>query len=318
MVDMNKISGNKCVICGIELSNDKRINSILKYKATYCDDCVEVAKLQKISIDHWDKFKHAEAADPIEQKNYYEDAENKIYGTKIYTLDTFKKEYKVEGRTKKAEQLIKEIDFARRHIYEDIIPYMLILESMFDKKYTFWKDGGNCWFYIRNSLISYLVIHLKEYFDNGMNKSKLSLYRLKNIILNDKTNLYHKPKINCIRKFEKTGDVSNISFETYPIEDYFNQLVIVLEQYKPIVQSIEDYRNNVYAHVGKLRDKENHQEQMTLKNIRKTINALKIIFDDLSYSIAPDKYVNIEINYNIWLSRLNLISQFYEKNEKDH
>lgn len=291
----------------------QRIKSVSCYRNIYCKDCIEIAKLQKINIVHWNKFQYAEMNDPIEQRNYHKDKEDVLNGLEVLTLDNFKKEYRVENRTKKAERLITEIEYARRHLYEDVKPYLYILETMFDKKYSFWKDGGNYWYYIRNSLVSYLVIHLKEFFDNGKNKSKLSLYRIKNVVLNNKNNLYKRPKITCVRTFEKSGDVSNVAFENYPIDEYLKQLDVVLKEYEPIIQSIEDYRNNVYAHVGDLKDVINHQAQLTLKNIRKTVNALKVIFDGLSYSIAPDKFVNIQIDYNIWIDHLNIISRYYDE-----
>ena len=91
---MNK-TGNKCVICETEVDDLERVDSVIKYNATYCKDCIEVAKLQKINIDHWDKFKTAEMNDSVEQRNYHREKEDIKNDLKIFTLDKYKKEYKI-------------------------------------------------------------------------------------------------------------------------------------------------------------------------------------------------------------------------------
>lgn len=307
---------NKCIVCDKEVSVDNRFKSLMRYRNVYCDDCEDVAKLQEINIKHWDAFQNAKSDDQVEQRNYFKTREDKELGIESFTLDDYDEKYDVKSRFNNVQKIIDEIDYARKHIYTNIKPYMIILESMFDKKYKFWGDGGNYWVYVKDSLVSYLAIQIREYFDiSKQNRSKLSLYRFKNIIQSNKKRLYLDSKITYSRKFKNSGETSVVSFTPYPIDEYLKQLDIVLEKYDPIIKSIEDYRDNVYAHVGELKNKEDHQAKMTLINFRKIVNTLTIIFDGLSYSIAPDKYVTIaKIDYNIYLNRLNEISMYYEEN----
>lgn len=306
----------KCKVCGRPLSEEELFESTIKYHQNGCPDCAEILNLQKLAIEHWDKFKQAEMNNPIEDKNYSE--EEPIVASDgsaitVKTLGAYSTSYEVEGRTNFVENVIKEIDVARRFLYQDIGPYFEILESMFNKNYRFWKDGGNLWLYVKNAIVSYIVIHLKEYLDNSKhNKSKHSIYRFINIIQNNNEKLFKKQKIFCVKSFKKSKDVMKTLFECFPIEEYLNRLDVLLQKYKSIIETIDDYRNNVYAHSGTLKKKEESENQFTLINLRKIFNSLKIVYDCLSYSIAPDKFAHLNYDYNIWYDHLNTISQFYE------
>lgn len=307
----------RCKVCGRVLNEDELFHSALKYGQKGCPDCSEILNLQKLAIEHWNKFKRAESDNPIEDKNYSD--ESTIMSDNgpivaIRTLNSCKTSYEIEGRVHYVENVIKEIDSARRFLYQGIGPYFEILESMFDKKNRFWKDGGNLFVYTKNAIVSYIVIHLKEYLDNNKkNKSKHSIYRFKNIIENNSKKLFVDHKIYCIKKFEKSGDVMKTKFECFPIEEYLKRLDVVLLKYEGIIGTIDDYRDNVYAHTGELKNKDESEAQLTLINLRKIYNSLKIIFDCLSYSIAPDRFANLEYDFCILYDHLNSISEYYDK-----
>lgn len=307
----------KCKICGRILSEEELFDAAIKYGQKGCPDCLEVLNLQKLAIEHWNAFVRAESNNPIEDKNY---SEEKPILTKdghkvtVRTLGAYETTYKIVGRTRAVKCFIKEVNDTRRFLYLNIGPYFEILESMFNENYRFWKDGGNLWFYTKNALVSYIVIHLKEYLDNGkQNKSRHSIYRFKNIIENNSESLFKKHKIYSIRTFKNSGDIVETQYECFPIKEYLNRLDVVLCKYERIIETIDDYRNNVYAHTGRLKRKDEDEPQLNLVNLRKVFNSLKIIFDCLSYSIAPDMFTNISCDFNIWYDHLNAISDYYDK-----
>lgn len=305
----------KCKVCGCILDEDELFNSMLKYGQKGCSDCLEILNIQKLAIEHWDNFKREESNNPIENKNYSKERPITMEDGStitVMTLGAYEATYFVEGRTNYVEGVIKEIDDARRFLYQDIAPYFEILESMYNKKNRFWKDGGDLWFYVKNAIVSYIVIHLKEYLDNSKhNKSKHSIYRFINIIENNGEKLFENQKIFCVKRFKESGDVMKTQFECFPIKEYLSRLDVVLQKYRSIIETIEDYRDNVYAHIGTLK-KEESKSQLTLINLRKVFNSLKIIYDCLSYSIAPDRYAILKYTFNNWYERLNSISQYYE------
>lgn len=305
----------KCKICGRVLSEDEALNSMFKYRQLGCPDCLEILHLQTLAINHWDMFKRAESSNPVEDKNYSEEKPiNLKDGSSITvrTLGAYETTYIAKGRTNYVENVIKEIDNVRRFLYQNIAPYFEILESMYNKNYQFWKDGGDLWFYVKNAVVSYIVIHLKEYLDNSKhNKSKHSIYRFKNIIENNSEKLFDNQKIFCVKTFKKSGDTMKTQFECFPIKEYFNRLDIILQKYQSIIDTIDDYRNNVYAHAGTLKNKDESETQLTLINLRKVFNSLKIIYDCLSYSIAPDRYATLKYTFNNWYDHLESISRYY-------
>lgn len=308
----------KCKICGKELLDSECEPYFYGIKRQIgCSECGEILKLQRLNIEHWNKFKNAQYDDPVEFENYYDDkpytaSDGSIVHVK--TLDDCKTEYLITGRTKRVKAIIDDIDGARRHLYTDIGPYFEILESMFDKKNIFWKEAGNLFYYSKNAIVSYLVIHLKEYLDNReKEKSKYSIYRFINIINNNKKLLFEKQSICCVRTFNKSGDISKTFFEHFPIEDYLRQLSKILDDYGVLINSIDDYRNNVFAHSGNLKNKEESEGKLTLVNLRKIYNSLKVIYDGLSYSVAPDLFAQLSYDYNFWFGHLNQITEHYKK-----
>ncbi len=306
----------KCKVCGCVLSEDELFKSVLKYGQKGCPDCLEVLNIQALAIEHWNKFKQVESDNPIEENNYSNEKPIIVEDgstVTVRTLGTCETTYRKEGRTNFVKNVIKEIDTARRFLYQDIGPYIEILESMYNKKNRFWEDGGNLRLYVKNAIVSYIVIHLKEYLDNNKhNKSKHSIYRFKSIIENNSEKLFENQKIFCIKKFKESGDTMETQFECFPIKEYLDRLDIILQKYKGIIESIDDYRDNVYAHTGTLKNKEESENQLTLINLRKIFNSLKIIYDCLSYSIAPDTFANLTYDFNIWYDHMNNISKYYE------
>lgn len=308
----------KCKICGKDLLDDE-CEPIFYHvkKQIACSECQEVLNLQQLNIEHWDKFRSAQTDDPVEHNNFYDDKpfiSNDGLSVLIKTLDDCTAKYVIDGRTKHVQEIIDDINHARRRLYTDIGPYFEILESMFDKKNIFWNEGGNLFYYCKNAIVSYLVIHLKEYLDNSkQNKSMYSIYRFINIINCNKKQLFKNQRICCVRTFRKSGDVAKTYFEHFPIEKYLMQLRIILDDYSALIDTIDDYRNNVFAHSGNLKNKEKSENTLTLINLRKIFNSLKIIYDGLSYSVAPDLFAQFDYHYNFWFDHLNQITEQHQK-----
>ena len=301
----------KCEICGLFFDESNSLDVLLVTGPAQCPFCNEIIDLESNLKDHWRQFMSIEANDPIEQRNYIKDAEEYkplIGDVESYTLDKFEKTFEIIGRTKRVKAFIELLEKARKYLYETIHPQIQILESFYERKDRFWLDGGNLCYYIKNAVVESVVIKLKEYLNSN---SSFSLPKIRNIVRNDKKYLFDSHKIYIIKKFQKSGDISKIKFPHFEIEKYLVKLDAVLDSYSNIINAIQDYRNNMFAHINVLNDPNNSEKELTFHNIKRIFNSLRIIYDGFYYSIAPDLYSTLIYDHNLYFDYLNGISMFY-------
>lgn len=58
---------------------------------------------------------------------------------------------------------------------------------------------------------------------------------------------------------------------------------------------------------------EEYAEAKLIK-LRRIYGSLKIIYDGLIYSVAPDKHTNLFVENNIWYGNMNQISKYWKEN----
>ncbi len=302
----------KCDICGLEFDEVNDLDVLVTSGPAKCPECKFILELQQVMINHWNTFKDAESNNPIEQKNFLPDGQYDFgYGiTQTFKLDEYNQFYEYQNRTKRVKDLIERIDKARRYLYFEVEPQMKILESIFENKDRFWKDGGNLLYHVKNASLEFLVVKIKEMLKS---ESKYSLSKIRNIIESNKKVYYVDHKIISVKKFKISGDELRVDFPEFPIDLLFTAIDKVLEDYKGIVNAIADYRDNKFAHIGELKREEESSRELTYRKLKRIFNSLKIIFDGLYYSIAPDLFTNLSIDHNLWFGYLNQISQKYEE-----
>lgn len=302
-----------CEVCGKEINESRVLFRWPGFAKGHCSDCDKIIELRDIVKNHWDEFRKKQL---VAEENEFGDWEVILEQDGITSssreLGKYSESFDILDRTQKIKDLIENIDSARRYLYFDIAPFFEILESTFDKKNVFWRDGGNMFYYIRQSLVSKIVIHLADYLDSSKNNlSKYSLKKIRNNIENDKANIYQKQQIYSVHKFEKSGHEIKTKYDTFPINDYLSKINDVLSEYESIIIGLKDYRDNNFAHIGELKFEES-KEVLTLINLRRIFNSLKIIYDGLIYSVAPDKYTNLSVNFNMSFDYINQASIHYK------
>ena len=122
-----------------------------------------------------------------------------------------------------------------------------------------------------------------------------------------------KNEIKEEKKIEfKNGDFFIIEYDSFPMAEYFEKIDLMIKKYSPIINAIADYRDNRFAHIGELKNKES-TFYLSYVNIKRIFNMLKLIYDGLLISIAPDKFYNIYVDQNIHFAHLDQIVKEYKK-----
>ena len=289
-----------CEICGMKYEDIKDPVKLLLNSHDKCPFCEKIIELQNHLIEHWQEFKKASASNPIELNNMTKGKDN------VYSLDEHVSTFSFDGRTPFVKEMIEEIAKARKYLYEVVEPYMIILKSLYETKDSFWKEGGNLHYYVRNSSIQFVAIRLKEYLKSD---SKYSISKIKNKLVNNKKILFDHHHIFEIVEFKKTGDIIKTEFPHFNIIDYLNKLDKVLEGYSKTIDAIIDYRDNQFAHIGNLKMPIESPREFTYINTKRIFNSLKIIYDGFYYSLAPDLYTGLHYDFNIWFDHLNQITK---------
>ena len=292
----------KCPICGKKYKTNKPID--FKY-FDLCPDCKEIIELQKIIKLYSDteKYKMFKAANKI--------ITSVDDNTDIKVSYSINETYLVQ-RPDQVSNIINKIKKARNFLYFDLGPQINILYSLLNEKDVFWAEGGNLKYFIFKSTIQYIIIKLKELI-NGSN-SKISITTLLNTIEKDKITLYDKQKIYRIITNDKTKKFEEVLFDTFPIIDYINSIKNVLNSYEEILNCIKDIRDKECAHLERIN--ETNLSKLQSFDIRRIYNSIKIIYDGLYFSLAPDLYDDREYDPNICISHLNNIVEFWNNNHK--
>ena len=305
----------KCEICG-EIYEEPNDTSILIVRGPFrCPKCKGILELQDLLTDHWHKYLCLEDNNPVEQRNFIQDSEpiqDGFGSTATWsTLDEFRKEVIVK-RTHQVEEIINSIEEARNYLYCDVGAQFAILESLFDRKDRFWEDGGNLKVHVCDASLQTLVIKLREYLGN---KSKISITKLRNRIHEKRKDIYVNGRATIRKTFKHSGEVMETTFPVFPIETYLSKLDAVLKDYKSTIDALVDCRDNLFAHLGTLKNAES-ATYITLSNIKRIFNSLKVIYDGLFYSVAPERFGHIKIDHNMWFDNMNRISEYWANHRK--
>ncbi len=305
----------KCEICEAEYEEPNDLNYLVVNGPQKCPHCTEILALKEVLIDYSNKFRRSEWDNPVFNKNMIKDGEYDLgYGkTQSYRLDEFTKNIVIEGRTKRVQEIIDRIVDARKFIYFDLAGKIEVLKSIYKNKDRFWADGGNLVNQVSEMTVEYIVIKLNEFLSTNVNNYKYSISKIRNIINNDKIAIYDNQKIIDEKKFKISGEVMRSQYPRFEIENYLSKLDKVLDDYRMIISAIDDYRDNKFAHINNLKKPES-SKSLTYRNIIKIFNSLKIIYDGFLYSVAPDLFSNLVVDFNIWFGNLNQISQYYYDN----
>lgn len=302
----------KCEICGKYFEEPNDTSILILRRPSRCPDCKEILELRDLLADHWNKYQDLESNNPVEERNFIQDSEpiqNELGGTTTtYTLDDFTEKIIVK-RSHEVENIIESIERARNFLYFQVDAQFTILESLFERKDRFWDDGGNFKGYVRDASLQVLVIKLREYLGS---KSKLSLGKLRNRIHEKRKAIYLDGRPTIKKTFKRSGDVMETQFPIFPIEEYLSKLDTVLETYKSTIDAMIDYRDNLFAHLDSLKNAES-AKYMTFTNVKRIFNSLKVIYDGLLYSVAPDRFKHLRVEHNMWFDHMNHISEYWAK-----
>jgi len=240
---------------------------------------------------------------------------NNEFGIKVqtFTLDKYTKEYQILNRTKYINDLIERIVYIREFLLTRVGPQFKILDSIYEDKDLFWKEGGNLVYYVNDATLQYVVIKLKELL---LNNSRYSIPKIKNLISSRQKQIFEEQEIFEIYKFEHSGDVMHEKYEPFPIIEYLNKMDKVFDSYKEILNAIADIRDNEYAHIGKVKS-EDSLKKINYCGLKRVFNSLNVIYDGFLFSIAPDKFANLCMDYNIWFNQLNREVDFWIRSVRE-
>ena len=297
----------ECDICGCLFSEPNDLLILAANGPSECPFCAPVHELEKLLINHWNKIMSREFDNEIHNKNMVRDY-NGPYES--YITDKCTQKYAFINRTNKVINFINKVDSARLDIYLKLKPYIRILESYYEKRDIFWKEGGDLGYFTISSILDCLIIKLKEYLDSN---KFYSIKKIRNIILNDKKALFEDHKIILTKKFDRSGDVFEMEIPHFEIDKYFCKIDLILSSYSKTIDAIKDFRDTQAAHLDKMKKPEATKAEMTLINIRRIFNAIRIIYDGFLFSVAPDMYGNIVYEPNLFFGHLNDMTRVWEK-----
>lgn len=305
----------KCEICECEYEEPNDLDYLVINGPEQCPHCTKILELRSILIKHSDSFKESDWNDPVHEKNMIKEStyETEFGKTETFSLDSFEKKIIVEGRTKRIKDLIDRIVKARDFLYFNLEPKIQILRSIYVNKDRFWKDGGNFVAQINEITVEYIVIKLHNFLCNNRENYKYSISKIRNIINNNLVAIYDKQKITEEKVYKHSGEHQYTVYPRFRIEDYLVKLDDVLDEYRRIIDAIDDLRDHQFAHLDELANPDS-EKMLTYRNIVKIFNSLKIIYDGFLYSVAPDLFAHKIFNSNVLYHRLNTISQYYEDN----
>lgn len=305
----NEISNKSvCEICGAPISEANARTARINAGKEHCEKCAKVVELRNNIVQHWNEFRDRQIQNEEGEFGPWRSGFEKD-GICVRTrmLEPHQSTFTVENRSKNVKALIKEIDDARRYLYFDVGAYFDLLESTVKKENTFWKDGGNFYYYVQQSLLSTVVLKLSDYLDDAQrNLSKYSLKKIRNKMETEKRNLFQNQVVISEERFEKSGNVVKTPFHPFPIEEFLAATDNLLKTGGETLKALKEYRDNTCAHIGL--QKPDSNITLTIIDLRRIYNFLKIIYDGLFYACAPDAFANLVVDYNIWYENLNAIS----------
>lgn len=305
----------KCDICGFEYEDNSNLKELFKNGPLQCPYCRKVKELQNVIENYSNKHMDGITASEVYQNNFYPKNAyfDSIYDCRTFRLDDYDVEYEIENRSRIVKDLIERINYVRELLVTRIGAQFEILDSIYEKKNDFWLESGNFLNFCHDASSQYVIIKLKELV--AAKSSKYSIYKIKEIIKNNSTNIYKNQKIYEIRTYKKSKDVQKNKFPEFPFLEYMQKIDDLLMENSDLIEAIAVLRDKAFAHI----DGENIEEfykKIKYVGLKRIYNATRIIYDGFFYSIAPDQYHPLAMDYNMWFDHMDDIVHLYQKQRK--
>ena len=304
---MNKII-KQCPYCGLDFETYDGYEDVFKedYKVC-CDKCKDIQQLKDL----------ISSCQSIHSDKEFDNPVNKAYGeTHMLQNNDFEQRrvlerivYKVDNRSSDAENIIERVNYARQLLYTNIAAQFEILDSIYITKNKFWNELGSFCNFVHESSFEYVVIKLKELISGA--KSKYSVLKFRNILKDCYDSNFRKQQITATYIYSN-GDSIEVPYDPFPIIDYLDKIAVMQNEYSELTTALDDFRDNVCAHIGKLK----HQGtpyNLTYANVKRIFNMLKTIYDGFLFAVAPDKYTPVIFQSNIWFSNMDYIVEKFKQ-----
>ena len=304
---MSKII-KQCPYCGLDFETYDEYEDVFKedYKVC-CDKCKDIQQLKDL----------ISSCQSIHSDKEFDNPVNKAYReTHMLQNNDFEQRrvlerivYKVDNRSSDAENIIERLGFARQLLYTNIAAQFEILDSIYITKNRFWNELGSFCNFVHESSFEYVVIKLKELISGA--KSKYSVLKFRNILKDCYDSNFRKQQITATYIYSN-GDSIEVPYDPFPIIDYLDKIAVMQNEYTELTTALDDFRDNVCAHIGKLK----HQGtpyNLTYANVKRIFNMLKTIYDGFLFAVAPDKYTPVVFQSNIWFSNMDYIVEKFKQ-----
>lgn len=304
---MNK--KNLCRYCGIEYNESNETLPFFNISNSVCDNCKTIDKLYEFVSNYEKENKHKIFTNKFYNKNLVNENFNNEIKIKSFILAQHTLTYRVVKRTNRVKNVIDKIIFIRDYLYLNLEPIFLILDSIYIKKDLFWKDSGNLALYVKRCCFQEAVLKLREILMDG--SCKYSVKKICNTLLAESKYIFKEQEIYEILEFKISKDRIEERYEPFDINAFVNLINNAMEENKFILNSMKDYRDNQFAHIGNLKSRDS-SKKLSYYNLKRMFSLAKTIYDSFLFTIAPDKYTSIVVDPNIRFSHLNELSRIYK------
>lgn len=305
----------KCDICGFEYEANSCLEEEVINGPLQCPHCEKVIELQKVITSYSDRHMDEVTASEVYKKNFYPKNSyfNSSYECSTFRLDDYDLDYEVENRTKTIKDLIKRLQYIREYLITRVGAQFEILDSIYEKKNTFWMESGNFLNFCHDASFQYVIIKLKELVAGS--RSKYSIQKIKNIVQNKSTEIYKNQKIYEVRIYKNSKDVQKSKYPEFPFSEYLKKIDDMLDEYSDLIKAIAVLRDKAFAHIDG-EDIESFYKKINYIGLKRIYNASRMIYDGFLYSIAPDLYHPLTMDYNMWFDHMDDIVHLYQKQRK--
>lgn len=301
----------KCPYCNSNYEfNDDWTTWVKLEPKDCCDACSEINVLKNQLKKYSDSQHEKEWNNRIHEQNMVKDDLQLVKGVTSYSSAHYVTSYRVEGRSEYIKDLVEKIDFIRKMLYLDIGAQFEVLDSIYEKKNSFWNESGNLIRYVHNASFEYIVIKLKECL-SGSN-SKYSIKKFKNEFANNKNRIFSTQKVYTVFTYDN-GSTFEIAYDPFPIVKYIESIEKILDEYSKNIKALKDLRDKNFAHISN-EDTTESFNNLSYVDLKRMFSMIKLIYDGFLYAVAPDKLSTIIVDYNIWFSHLDQIVKEYRKN----
>ena len=304
----------KCKYCGLEYEETEDLTFLSFSEYSQCPKCEGIQRIDNFVSEYDKKHKDSIWQNKIHSKNMIKDDYDYGKGVTAFTLAKHKTTFRIENRTKRVNDVINKIVYIREYLYLNLDPIFKILDSIYIDKDIFWNETGNFLKYVHNCCYQEAVLKLIELFTSE--KCKYSIHKIKNIFTNDSKHIFNEQEIYERIEFIDSKDIMEERYQTFDIKGLVALIDYALNENKPILESMKDFRDNRFAHIDVLKN-DDSAKNMSYVNLKRMFSLAKSIYDAFLYVAAPDKYAALFVEPNMWFSHLNEMSIIYKKHLED-